>query len=106
MQDVDVLVVERVAIVAAEIAHAVEENIVARGKAANGQVVALRAAFACGEADARYVAQRIAKSCRCPSSCNNFCGDDADGLREVDERLVYFGEAHDRRCVGGDVYGG
>ena len=64
LQDIDVFVVERIAVVAAEIAHAVEENVVARGEAANGEVVALRAAFAGREADARHVAQRVAQRCR------------------------------------------
>ena len=37
--------VERIAVVAAEVAHAVDEEIVAGGEAANRQVVALRTAL-------------------------------------------------------------
>ena len=52
--------IKRIAIVAAEVAHAIDEEIVARGEAANSEVVALRAAFSGGEADAGNIAQSVA----------------------------------------------
>ena len=61
LQDRDLLQVKRIAIVTAKVAHAVEENIVAGGEAANRQVVALGAAFSGGDADAGHIAQRVAQ---------------------------------------------
>src|SRR5262249_38082955 len=61
LEHVDILIVERVTVIAAEIAHAVEEDVVACGKAADGEVVALRAAFARRQADACDIAQRVAQ---------------------------------------------
>ncbi len=86
MQNRDLLHIERVAIVAAEVAHAVEEDIVAGGEASDGEVVALCAAFARGDADAGHVAQGIAQ-CGRSLVLDDVLGNDIDGLRRVDQRL-------------------
>ncbi len=78
--------VERIAVVTAKVAHAVEEDIVAGGEAANGEVVALRATFACGQTDAGNIAQRIAQRGRA-LVLNNVLGNDVDGLRSLHQRV-------------------
>src|SRR5262249_6316991 len=55
------LQVKRVAVVAAEIAHAINVKVVTRAESTDGEVVALCAAFARGNADACDVSQRVAK---------------------------------------------
>ena len=78
--------VERIAIVAAEIAHAVDEEIVAGGESADGQVVALRAAFAGRQADAGNVAQRVAQRGDA-LLLHHLLRNGGDGLRRVEQRL-------------------
>src|SRR4029077_12221648 len=55
LQHFHLIHIERVAVVAAEVAHAVEEDVVARSKTADGEAVSLGSAFTGGEADAGYV---------------------------------------------------
>ncbi len=61
LQHFDLLGIKRIAIVAAEIAHAVDEQIVARRESADCQIVALRSAFARRQADAGHISQGIAQ---------------------------------------------
>src|SRR5581483_9433108 len=84
------LVVEGIAIVAAEVANAVEKKIVARGETANREVVALRTGLARGQADAGNIAQRVAEG------GNAFVLHDklrnhAHALRGFEQRLGKFG---------------
>ena len=57
LNDFDFFQVEGVAVVAAEVAHAIDVEIVAGAEAADRQVVALRAAFAGGNADTGDIAE-------------------------------------------------
>ncbi len=61
LQHLNLLVIERVAVVAAEIAHAVEKDVIAGSKPAQGKVVPLRASLAGCQADARSVPQGVAQ---------------------------------------------
>ena len=89
MQDRDFLHVKRIAIVAAEVAHAVEENVIAGGESSHREVVALGAAFSRGDADAGHIAQGIAQRGRA-LVLNDVLGNDVDGLRRVHQRLGEF----------------
>ena len=59
LQHLDRLDVERVARIAAEVAHAVQEQVVARVEAADVRIVALPAELAGAERDAGHGAQRV-----------------------------------------------
>ncbi len=86
LQDRDFLHVEGIAIVAAEVPHAIEENVVARGKAADSQIVALGSAFSRGQADAGNIAQSVPQRGRA-LVLNDVLGNDVDGLRSFNQRL-------------------
>ncbi len=86
LQDRDLLHVERIAIVAAKVPHAIEENVVAGSEAADGQVVALGAALSGGQADAGNIAQRIPQR-GCALVLNDVLGNDVDRLRSFRQRL-------------------
>src|SRR6185437_9743259 len=60
LQHLDVVEEEGIAVIAAEIPHAVEVDVAARAKTADRQIVALRAVLAGAEADAGDVAQGVA----------------------------------------------
>ena len=92
-QHLHFFLVECVAVVAAEIAHAVEENVVARREAANRQVVALRAAFAGRQADACHVAQRVAQRGGVLLG-HDLLRHHADRLRRVQSRLGVLAGGH------------
>ena len=96
LQDRDLLHVKGIAIVAAKVAHAVEENVVARGKAANRKVVALGAAFPRSDADAGNIAQSIAQRGRA-LVLDDVLGNDVDGLRGVDQGLSEFRQTRPAR---------
>ena len=95
-QHLDRVKVERIARVAAEVAHAVEVHVVARIEAAQRQVGALPARFAGPDRDARGVAEDIAERGRHPVF-HHLARGDVDHLRGVDDRL---GQLHDRGRVG------
>src|SRR6185437_715084 len=59
LQNGDLLCIKGIAVVAAKVAHAVNEKIIARGEAADGKAVALGPALACRQADACDVAERV-----------------------------------------------
>ena len=80
------LEVEAVAVVAAEVANAVEEDVVACGEAADGEVVALGSAFAGGDADAGDVANRVEERVVL-FVVENKLGDFNHRLRCVEDRL-------------------
>ena len=86
LQDRDLLHVKRIAIVAAKVPHAIEENIVSGSEAADGQVVALGAALSGGDADAGNIAQRIPQR-GCALVLNDVLGNDVDRLRSFRQRL-------------------
>ena len=89
LNHVDFLQVEGIAVVAAEIAHAIDIEIVARAEAANRQIVALRAAFAGRDADAGHVAQRVAQRGGVLLR-HDLLADDVHGLRHIAERFGVF----------------
>ncbi len=60
-EHIDLFIVEGIAVIAAEVAHAVEKDVVLRSEAANGQIVALQRALTGRETDAWRIAQRIAQ---------------------------------------------
>ena len=101
MQDRDLLHVKRVAIVASEVAHPVEENVISGGESAHREVVALGAAFARGDTDAGHVAQGIAQGGRA-LVLDDVLGNDVDGLRRVDEGLSEFRQ-RDLHAGVGDI---
>ena len=106
LQHFHFLHVERIAIVAAEVAHAVDEKIVARGEAADGQVVALRAAFARCQADARNVAERVAQRGGA-LLIHHLARHFVDGLRRVRDWLgVFRGRCSQGVDSRGDVHRG
>ncbi len=82
LQRLHLFVVERVAVVAAEVPDPVEKNIVPRRKPANRQVVSLRSGFTGRQADSRHVAQRI------PQRRHSFV---------LHDKLRYHGDALRRR---------
>ena len=88
-EDVDLLIVEGVAEVAAEVAYAVEEDVVAGGEAADGEIVALSAGFASGEGDAGDVAEGVAEGGD-TLILEQGPGDNCNGLRRFDEWLSEF----------------
>ena len=99
MQHFDLIHIEGIAIVAAEVAHAVEEDVVARGEATDGEAVSLRAAFAGGQADAGNVAQGVAQ-CGCALVLNDLLRDDINGLRSFHQRLACtWAECLATRCL-------
>jgi hypothetical protein len=61
-ENFDRLKVEGIAVVAAEIPHSIEVEIVPGAEAPDGEIVALHPRFAGSEADARHVTQRIARA--------------------------------------------
>src|SRR4051812_31483853 len=71
--------IEGIAIVAAEITHAIDEEIIARAETADGEVIALRAAFTRRDTDTGNVAQRIAQRGDV-LLFESFLRNDADGL--------------------------
>ena len=85
------LQVERIAVVAAEVAHAVEVEVVARVEAAQCEAVALRAGLAGGEADAGHIAQRVAHRGD-GLVLHQLLRDHADRLRRVEQRLRQLGQ--------------
>jgi len=91
-EDFYLLEVEAVAVVAAEVADAVEEDIVPRGKAADGEVVALGSAFAGGDADAGNVADGVEEGAVL-FVLEDEVGDLDDGLGRVEEGFGEFGHA-------------
>ncbi len=104
LHDVDFLQIEGIAVVAAEIAHAIDVQIVARAEAANGQIVALRAAFAGGDADARDVAQGIAE-CGGVLLRHDLLADDVHGLRGIADGFGVLGDGgRQGGGGGGDVH--
>src|SRR5690606_32975204 len=99
----DLLGVEGVAGVAGEVADAVDEDVVARAEAAQGEVVAAgpAAAFARGHRDARDVAQHVAQARR-GLLLHHFPGDDADRLRRVLDLAQAAVERVDPLALAGD----
>src|SRR5690606_36246417 len=99
----DLLGVEGVARVAGEVADAVDEDVVARAEAAQGEVVAARpaAAFARGHRNARNVAQHIAQARR-GLLLHHFPRDDADRLRRVLDLAQAAVERVDPLALAGD----
>ncbi len=95
-KDLNILQIERIAVIAAKIAHAVEKNVIAGGKAADRQAVALRGAFPRGEADAGDVAQGVAQR-RDPLVVHQLAGHRLDRERGIEKRL---GELAEPRLVG------
>ena len=89
MQNLHFLRIERIAIVTAEIAHAVDEEIVARGESTNGEVVALRAALAGRETDTCDITQRVAKRSRA-LLLHELMRNDSNGLRGIQKRFGKF----------------
>src|SRR6185436_18545399 len=61
LHDIHLFQVERIPVIAAKIAHSIDVKIVTGAETANRQVIALRAAFARRDTDARDIAQRIAQ---------------------------------------------
>ena len=100
-EDFDLLVVEGVAIVGAEVADAVEEDVVAGGEAADGEVVALGAELARGHGYAGDVAEGVAEG-GVLLLLEDELGDDGDGLRGVEKRLGELGHVEGVGNVGGD----
>ncbi len=60
-EHLDSVQIKRVAGIAAEIAHTVQEHVVSRGKAANTWVISLPAEFASTQSNARHGAQSVAQ---------------------------------------------
>ena len=96
--DLDAIEREGIAGVPARIANAVAIEIVARGVAADGDVVALHAAFARGEGDARHVAQRFLHRGRA-LVLHQLLRHHVDGLRRVEERRGNAGQARRGRLI-------
>ena len=97
--DFDLFEVERIARVAAEVAHAVDEHVGARAEAADGHLVAGRhAAFTGLERDARDVAQHVAQRHRA-LLLHDGARDHGDGLRDVAQRLGVFGRGDVRHTA-------
>ena len=82
LQYLDLLRVERVSIVAAKVAHPIDEEIVASRESADRQVVPLGAALTRRQADAGDIAQRIAQSGD-TLLLHHLLRDRVDGLRSV-----------------------
>jgi hypothetical protein len=101
-EHVDLLIVERIAVVAAEVADSVQEDVVARGEAADGQVVALRAGFAGRQRNPRDVAQRILERGHALVREHEL-RDDGNRLRRVDQRLAELLHGDRVREPGDDV---
>jgi hypothetical protein len=92
-QHLDLLDVEQIAVVLAEIAHAVEKEVTAGRKAAQVvDVVRLRSSFRGGVADAGHVAQRVAKRGRALRA-DHLLRHGVDELRDVPQRSVGAGRA-------------
>src|ERR1041384_4655285 len=86
LQHFNLVHVEGIAVVAAEVTHAIEEDVVASGKAADGQAVSLCSPFTSGQADAGDVAQGVTQGGG-SLVLNDVLRDDVDGLWSLDERL-------------------
>ena len=84
----DLLEIEGVARVRAALAHAVEQDVVARAESAHAERVARNAAAALPrlERDARRVAQHVAQRRRALRE-KDFIGNDRDRARSVEQRL-------------------
>ena len=95
-EDLDLVIVEAVAVVAAEVADAVKEDVVAGGEAADGEVVPLGPGFAGGDGDAGTLRTRVLQGAVL-LGLEDKGWDDGDGLRGVEEGL---GEAGHRDGVG------
>ena len=89
LQNLHFLRVERIAIVTAKIAHAIDEQIVARGESADGEVIALRPAFTGREAYPGNVTQRVAKR-SCALLLHELMGHDSNSLRSIEKRFRKF----------------
>ena len=85
------LQVERIAVVAAEVAHAVEVEVVARVESAQRQTVALSAGLARGQADAGDIAQRVAHRGDA-LILHQLLRDHGDRLRGIEQRLRQLGQ--------------
>ena len=91
LQNLDFLSIERIAVVAAEIAHSVNEEVVASGETANGEVVALRTAFTGGKADTSHIPQSVAQG-SVALLRHRLLRNNVDGLRCIDQRALKFGQ--------------
>src|SRR5262249_8311279 len=105
LDHVNTFVVKGVSEIAAEVAHSVEENVVARAEAADGEVVSLRAALAGRQADAGYVAQGIAQRVGA-LFLHDLLADYVDGLRRVLQKLGVFGRRQHFQHLCADFNGG
>src|SRR6185312_11172931 len=85
LQNRDLLRIERIAVIAAKVAHGVHKEIVTRGEAANSEAVSLRPALSCGQADAGDIAQRVAQGSRA-LVLNNVLWHHINGLWSVHQR--------------------
>lgn len=98
-QHLDVLDAEGVAGVPARIADAVAIEVVARRIAANGDIVALRAALAAEEGDARHVAQGLDDG-RILLILDELAGHDRDALRGIEDRGRQARQPEGSRIIG------
>src|ERR1041384_2829153 len=80
LQHFNLVHVEGIAVVAAEVTHAIEEDVVASGKATDGQTITLCAPLAGGQADAGDVAQGVTQGSG-TLVLNDVLRNDVDGLR-------------------------
>ena len=95
LQHFDRLDVEEVAVVLADVAHAVEEEIAARGEAAQPEDLRRgHAAFRRGERDAGHVAQRFLQR-RDRLLPDHRLRDDVHELRDVAQRRLIHADAVD-----------
>ena len=101
LEDFDLLEMEGVAVVAAEVAHPVDVDVVARREAAQREGVALEAALARGDRNAGHVAQRFAQR-RVGLLLHELLRDDADGLGRVEQRLRELRRDVEGRLAGHD----
>ena len=96
----DLLEIERIARVAAEVAHAVDEHVGARAEAANGQLIAGgHAALAGLEGDAGDVAQHVAQGGGA-LLVHHRARDHGDGLRNVAQRFGQLRRRDDADAAG------
>src|SRR5439155_8197432 len=88
-----------IAIVAAEIAHAIEEDVVPGSKTSNRKIIALRATLPCGKWLMPATLRRASRSVVVPCASNTW-----RGTTEIDcgvsmSGSVYFGKASGKTLV-------
>lgn len=96
LQNFDLLDIERIARVAAEIPHPVEIKVIAGREAAKREIVALRSRLASAQADAGHIAKRLAGGGDGDVLIlQQLLRDHVDGLRHIDQRFGQFVEGRE-----------